>query len=113
MVSSMNINVEKIVEEVIGCKWSLHILRLISRGYNRPSMILRASGGLSAKVLNERLRKLCSFGILNRIVLGEKPPIRVEYHFTHLGKSFLKIIDDIDRIESKFERGNNTQAIGR
>ena len=45
------------VEDIIGCKWSLRVLGLIEQGVDRPGAMQRAVTGLSAKVLNERLRK--------------------------------------------------------
>lgn len=106
MVNNINstINVEKVLEKIIGCKWSIHILRLVAKNYNRPSMILRLSPGLSAKVMNERLHTLCNLGVLKRVVYGEKPPIKVEYHFTDMGQSFLRIIKDIEYLEEKLKR---------
>ena len=52
---------------------SVHLLRLIADGCSRPSALLRASTGLSTKVMNERLRKMTRFGIVQRSVFGEEP----------------------------------------
>jgi len=34
------------VENVIGCKWSVRLLQLCAEGKRRPSLILRLSGAL-------------------------------------------------------------------
>ena len=46
------------VEDVVGCKWSLAVLGLVRQGVRRPSAMEHAIPGLSKKVLNERLRTL-------------------------------------------------------
>jgi len=87
-------NVTGMFEAVLGCKWSLTVLDLIGRGINRPGAMERTVEGLTAKVLNERLRKLCRFGILTKQSYPEVPP-RVEYALTDFGTKFLVILDQI------------------
>ena len=60
---SGDIHVASMVESIVGCKWSLSLLRLAADGTSRPSALLRACPGLSAKVMNERLQKMQRFGI--------------------------------------------------
>jgi DNA-binding HxlR family transcriptional regulator len=54
--------------------------------------------GLTAKVLNERLRKLVRFGILEKTSYPEVPP-RVEYRLTQFGHRFSGILDQIAAVE--------------
>lgn len=91
-------SVTGMVERVLGCKWSLHVLDCVRRGIVRPGAIERAVPGLSAKVLNERLRRLVEFGVLERRVYAEVPP-RVEYRLTAFGERFLDILDRIATLE--------------
>lgn len=100
-----SIAVASIVESVIGCKWSIHILQLCADGHRRPSAFLRASPGLSAKVMNERLRKMTRFGILHRTVIGEKPPVEVEYRLTSFGMRFMRIIEEVRRLQEDVDKG--------
>jgi len=93
------------VESIVGCKWSLRLLRLIADGCHRPSALLRGCPGLSAKVLNERLRKLVRFDIVTRSVRGEKPPVEVEYKLTAFGRRFIVILDEIRRLQEAVDRG--------
>lgn len=94
------------VESVIGCKWSLAVLTAIKQGVVRPGAISRTCEGLSAKVLNERLRKLTAFGILQRVEFAEIPP-HVEYHFTDFGYRFLKIIDEAEKLQEEVDKNLN------
>jgi DNA-binding HxlR family transcriptional regulator len=93
------------VESVIGCKWSVRLLQLCAEGYRRPSAFLRACPGLSAKVMNERLRKMIRFGILQRTVFGEKPPVEVEYRLTPFGLRFMGLIDAVRRLQEAIDQG--------
>jgi DNA-binding HxlR family transcriptional regulator len=97
--------VASIVENVVGCKWSVGILQLCANGVHRPSAILRASPGLSAKVMNERLRKMTGFGILDRIVHGNKPPLEVEYRLTEFGRRFIGLLDEVRRLQEAVDQG--------
>lgn len=86
------------VENVVGCKWSLTVIDLVRRGVSRPGEMEHAVPGLSAKVLNERLRKLLRFGIVEKHSYPETPP-RVEYSLTDFGMRFAKILDSIRALE--------------
>ncbi len=92
------------VESVIGCKWSLGVLIAIQQGIVRPGAIARAMNGISTKVLNERLKKLTTFGILKRLDFSELPP-RVEYHYTDFGERFLSIIDETAKVQREVDDG--------
>lgn len=97
--------VASMVEDVVGCKWSVRLLWLLAEGCSRPSALLRACRGLSAKVLNERLRKLQRYGIAQRSVFGEKPPVQVEYALTPFGRRFLRILAEVRRLQDAVDRG--------
>lgn len=89
------------VEIVIGCKWSLTVLDLVALGIARPGAMERSTDGLSAKVLNDCLRRLVSFGVLDKRSYPEIPP-RVEYSLTDFGKKFRKVLDSLDALETDF-----------
>lgn len=96
--------VASIVENVIGCKWSVRLLQLCAEGERRPSEFLRSCTGLSAKVMNERLRKLTRYGIVQRTVHGDKPPIEVEYRLTPFGLRFMGVIEEVRRLQDSVDR---------
>ena len=91
------------VENIIRCKWSLSVIDLVKRGVNRPGAMERNVDGLTTKVLNERLRKLVRFGILDREEFAEVPP-RVEYRLTPFGEKFAVLLDAIDGLQEDLDR---------
>ena len=99
------IPVAAIVESIVGCKWSIRLLQLCADGQSQPSAFLRACPGLSAKVMNERLRKMLRFVIVQRTVYGDKPPIKVEYLLTPLGCRFMVIFDEVRRLQAAVNNG--------
>jgi DNA-binding HxlR family transcriptional regulator len=92
------ISVHEMVESIIGCKWSLHVLSQVRSGANRPGKMVQSTPGLTTKVLNERLAKMVRFGILVKVSHAEVPP-RVEYHFTPFGLQFSKLLDEVDSLQ--------------
>jgi DNA-binding HxlR family transcriptional regulator len=88
----------RMVEDIIGCKWSLTVMGLIADGVSRPGAMQRRVSGLTAKVLNERLRKLLRFGIIERHVFAEVPP-RVEYTLTSFGRRFDGVLKEIAALD--------------
>jgi len=98
-------SVASMVESIVGCKWSVRLLQLCADGQTRPNAFLRACPGLSAKVMNERLRKMIRFGIVRRTVFGEKPPVEVEYVLTPFGRRFLGILDEVRRLQEAVDHG--------
>jgi DNA-binding HxlR family transcriptional regulator len=94
------------LEDIVGCKWSLTILGLVRKGVCRPGAIERSVVGLTTKVMNERLAKLVRYNILQRVAYPEVPP-RVEYSLTDFGQQFIAILDAIEELE---QRGNKLNA---
>jgi DNA-binding HxlR family transcriptional regulator len=77
---------------IIGGKWKLLILHLISNNINRfgkMSMILK---DISKQMLTTQLRELENDGIVERKIYAEIPP-RVEYFLTQKGKTLQPIIN--------------------
>lgn len=97
-------DVAGMVESIIGCKWSLHVLAMVRSGVNRPGALTRSAPGLTTKVLNERLSKMLRFGILERHAFAEVPP-RVEYTLTHFGERFAQILDEVERLKNDAAAG--------
>lgn len=92
----------RMVETVISCKWSLTVLDLVARGIARPGEMERSIEGLSAKVLNNCLRRLVEFNVLEKRSYAEIPP-RVEYRFTTFGMKFREMLEALDALEVDFE----------
>ncbi len=96
--------ISALVENVIGCKWTLHVLAQVRAGITRPGRLVRTADGLTTKVLNERLTKLVRFGVLEKISYPEVPP-RVEYRLTPLGERLNGILDAIDALQQDIDSG--------
>ncbi|HCX34639.1 MAG TPA: transcriptional regulator [Rhodocyclaceae bacterium] len=101
--------VARMVEEIVGCKWSLAVLGLVRNGVNRPGAMEHAVPGLSKKVLNERLRKLVRFGILERQAYPELPP-RVEYRLTGFGEKFSGLMDGVESLQAEIEAASRADV---
>lgn len=91
------------VENIVGCKWSLAVLGQIRAGVRRPGALEHTIDGLSKKVLNERLRKLQRFGIVAKRAYPEVPP-RVEYRLTKFGEKFAAMLDGIEQLQRELDR---------
>jgi DNA-binding HxlR family transcriptional regulator len=91
------------VENVLKCKWSLTVIQLVRSGTRRPGAMEHAVPGLTAKVLNERLRKLVHYGVFSRKVFPEIPP-RVEYSLTAFGRKFAGVIDSVGKLQAELNR---------
>ncbi len=96
-------NVARMVEDIVGCKWSLAVLGAVRGDVRRPGALEHAIEGLSKKVLSERLSKLVRFGILEKQAFAELPP-RVEYRFTPFGDKFLRVLDSIEALQHEVDR---------
>ena len=82
------------LEDVVGCKWSSAVLAAIARGVTRPGQLERFIPGISAKVLNERLRKLLDYELISRREFPGKV-MRVEYTLTETGRQLSLIIEQL------------------
>jgi DNA-binding HxlR family transcriptional regulator len=100
-------NVARMVEDIVGCKWSLAVLARVRAGTRRPGALEHSLPGLSAKVLGERLRKLTRYGILQRTQFPEIPP-RVEYELTPFGREFVTLLDAIDALQARIDGRGST-----
>nr|WP_279382452.1 helix-turn-helix domain-containing protein [Acanthopleuribacter pedis] len=88
------------IEDVVGCKWSLSVIDMVKRGINRPGAMVREEDGLTTKVLNQRLAKLKRYGVLEKTIFPEVPP-RVEYQLTDFGRSFVAILESIEQLQRR------------
>jgi DNA-binding HxlR family transcriptional regulator len=93
----------RMVEQICGCKWSLTVFNLLQNGIKRPGEMVRSVDALTTKVLNQCLRRNVKFGIIERLAYPEIPP-RVEYQVTPLGKKFIRILDQIEKLQEEIEK---------
>ncbi len=90
--------VEVLLEDIIGCRWTISVLRTVAGGVHRPGALERAIGGISTKVLNDRLKHFTRAGIFEREQFPEIPP-RVEYRLTEFGKKFLRLLREAEKLQ--------------
>jgi DNA-binding HxlR family transcriptional regulator len=93
---------------LIGGKWSMLLLCVLSEGPIRSGELGRRAGGISQKMLTQTLRELQRHGIVSRRDFGEVPP-RVEYSLTPLGESLSRLVRHIEAwVESNYSRMTRT-----
>ena len=78
--------------DIIGKRWTCLILRVLLAGPRRFSQIEDVVGGLSARMLSERLKELELEGIVERRVIPSTP-VRVEYHLTDKGRALVSVVE--------------------
>lgn len=87
------------LEDVIGCKWSVSVLMAAADGITRPGAMARHIPAISPKVLNERLRKLTAYGLLQQQRFPELPP-RTEYSLTPWGAQVVALIGQLRALDA-------------
>ncbi|MDB2386180.1 helix-turn-helix transcriptional regulator [Shewanella sp.] len=92
----------RMVETIIGCKWSLTVYYLLENKVNRPGEMVKSVEGLTTKVLNQCLKRNIEFGILKKISYPEIPP-RVEYEVTDFGQKFMRILADLQSLQLEID----------
>ena len=92
--------VPMLLEEVIGCRWTISVLGAVAGGVRRPGALERHIAGISAKVLADRLRHFTRAGIFERVQFPEIPP-RVEYRLTEFGRKFMRLLKEVKKLQAE------------
>src|SRR6266478_2281730 len=92
--------VDMLLEEVIGCRWTISVLGAVAKGVRRPGALERHIEGISTKVLSDRLRHFSRAGIFERVQFPEIPP-QVEYQLTAFGRKFLRLLEEVERLQAE------------
>ena len=102
----------KVSLDIVGDKWSLIIVRDLFRGRNTYSQFLNESNeGIASNILNDRLKKLIEYQIINFRINPEDKKIK-EYYLTDRGIDLYDIIYElqswtIDNVD--FNHSKNTE----
>lgn len=80
---------------VIGGKWKTVILFYLIDGPLRYNEIRKKMPTVTERTLSLQLKTLEEDGIINRKVYTSKPPLKVEYSLTKLGKTLVPIVQSI------------------
>ena len=93
---------------VIGGKWKTVILFHLMEGKLRYNELRKAMPTVTERTLSLQLKKLEADGVVTRKVYHRKPPLRVEYSLTELGKTLIPIVKSIadwgDFVVEKYSR---------
>ncbi|MFW6075286.1 MAG: winged helix-turn-helix transcriptional regulator [Chloroflexota bacterium] len=82
--------------ELIGRRWTGCIIRAMLEGAKQFSEFTSIIPGLSDRLASVRLKELEAAGIVERVVIPEKP-VRIEYKLTEKGKDLRPVVEEIDR----------------
>ena len=82
---------------ILGGAWTPNILWYLREGPRRFNELRGDIGGVSAKLLSTRLRRLAADGVVTRRVMPTSPPT-VEYELTDLGRELLPAVDAIVQV---------------
>ena len=102
--------VDMLLEDVIGCRWTISVLGAVAKGVRRPGALERYINGISAKVLADRLRHFTRAGMFERVQFPEIPP-RVEYRLTPFGKKFMRLLREVERLQAEFSDVKKTNRL--
>jgi DNA-binding HxlR family transcriptional regulator len=80
---------------VIGGKWKTVIIFHLIDGTLRYNELRKVMPTVTERTLSLQLKKLEEDGIVNRKVYTKKPPLKVEYTLTELGKTLVPVIKSI------------------
>jgi DNA-binding HxlR family transcriptional regulator len=80
------------VIDIVGDKWTLPVLYVLTQGTKRYSEIQREIPGISKKMLTQTLRRLESDNILKRKIYAVVPP-KTEYALTAFGNQLIKPLE--------------------
>ena len=97
--------VDRLLEDVLGCRWTISVLRAVASGVHRPGALERHIEGISAKVLGDRLKHFQRAGIFERVQFPEIPP-RVEYRLTPFGRRFSRLLKEVERLQAELNGEN-------
>nr|PMH65990.1 transcriptional regulator [Enterovibrio norvegicus] len=79
---------------IIGGKWKASILWHLKDEPVRFNDLCRQLGGASKKMVDQRLKEMEQYGLVNRNVLSTRP-IAVSYEITDFGRSALCVLEKL------------------
>jgi DNA-binding HxlR family transcriptional regulator len=79
---------------IIGGKWKGSILWHLKDGPLRFNALTRELGGVTRKMVNQRLKEMEAQGLVTREVIQDRP-IAVQYEITAFGRSALVVLEQL------------------
>jgi DNA-binding HxlR family transcriptional regulator len=81
--------------DLVGGKWKAVILYHLKDESKRYSELRKGLATVTEMTLSLQLKQLEKDGLVSRKVFGKKPPIKVMYRLTDLGKTFIPVLEAI------------------
>ena len=91
----------KDVLDIIGGKWAMPIIYILSKGKMRFKELERSIEGINTRMLVKELKNMEANGILTREIFATVPPT-VEYTLTDKGKKLLPSIESLYKWGQEF-----------
>ena len=85
------------LREIVGSKWALHALRLLSTGSYGFNVMKRELDGVTAAMLSRRLKELACHGFVDRSVSPTTPPTTT-YSLTESGAEFVGLLVEMEAL---------------
>jgi DNA-binding HxlR family transcriptional regulator len=86
----------RLAGDLLGRRWSLSVIYACHNGAVRFNEVSAAVGGVPPRTLVQRLTELEEAGVLERRVIGTRPP-QVEYRLTADGRRLADVIEGLRR----------------
>jgi DNA-binding HxlR family transcriptional regulator len=83
--------------QIVGDKWTMLVVRDLSRGARRTTELLAALHPISSRTLVQRLRDMETDDLVERRDYGGSPP-HVEYVLTERGRLLLPFLDALRKL---------------
>lgn len=88
--------------DVVGERWTILVLRDISRGRKRYSELLQSLEGISTNLLADRLKRLEQAEMVEQVLYSDHPP-RAEYRLTEKGRAFMPVLTTLKEYGERWE----------
>lgn len=99
------------LQDILGPKWTLHILRLLSDGSQGFNAIQTEIDGLTAPMLSQRLKELRCHGLVERTVADTTPPTTT-YSLTEQGSAIATQLRELESLVELHNHEDNGDANG-
>ena len=83
--------------DLVARRWTPLILQQLQDGPRRYSELVETLSMVSEKMLTQRLRDLTGAGLVERNVLLDEGPYRVQYGLTESGQALAKVVGGLQR----------------
>jgi DNA-binding HxlR family transcriptional regulator len=78
--------------DLLGGKWKAVILYFLKDGEKRYNELRKEISTITEMTLSLQLKQMEKDGLISRQVHGDKPPVRVVYELTALGKTTIPVL---------------------